>query len=148
MTQMNLSFVIDAARATMRLSGIRAPVVTSGNLAANVAYVNFDTVSGGNILYNDRPQIPETFSDPSPYQALLNQWIAAMSSSTPALTLAQSQAIKCSLVDAISSVKRQAPISVATSIGTKNWDASDLAVSRVLGPLSGFMFVDPVNAAL
>ena len=63
MTQMNLSFVIDAARATMRLSGIRAPVVTSGNLAANVAYVNFDTVSGGNILYNDRPHNPYTFSD-------------------------------------------------------------------------------------
>ena len=51
---------------------------------------------------------------------------------TTPLTLAQAQAIKSSLVDSIWSVKRQANVSVATSLGTFSFDASDDDLSNAL----------------
>lgn len=146
MTQVNLSFRIDRVSAVMRLSNIPASMTTS-SLPSNVSYVQFDTVKGGAVIYNDRPGLPELFIDPSPYQSFVNAWITAMATATPALTLSQAQAIKNALINAIYAVNRQLPVSVAVSAGNFPWDASDAAVTR-LSALSGLLYIDPLNTVI
>ncbi|WP_024517082.1 hypothetical protein [Bradyrhizobium sp. Tv2a-2] len=149
MTQLaDFSFVINNALQTIHVGAILAPLTTN-TLAANVSLVQFDGATGvGQITYNDRQPLPEAFSDPSPYQTYVNQWITALASGSPALTLSQAQAIKCSLVNAIYAVKRQAAVSIHVTAGTYSWDATDSTVERVLAPLCGLLYVDPVNTVI
>jgi hypothetical protein len=82
---------------------------------------------GGEILYNDRVAIREPLIDPSPYLAIINQWLLAaarqaaraslphqpnLSVPAQALTVAQAQMVKNTLLDGLFSAKRQAPITV------------------------------------
>lgn len=127
MTQLaDFSFVINRSLGTIHLNSVGASLTTN-TLAANVSFVQYDSdVGTGRITYNDRPALPELFTDPSPYQTYINQWITAAASFSPALTLAQARAVKNGLIDSIWAGKRQAPISVVTSLGTYNFDANDI----------------------
>jgi hypothetical protein len=84
----------------------------------------------GEILHNDRPALRERFDDPSPYLSILNQHLLACvdlqlgveakagdvtcaappPAQKPPLTVAQAQAIKTQLIDALFNNKQQAPI--------------------------------------
>lgn len=147
-TLADFSFVINSALGTIHVNAVGA-TLTSNSLAANVQYVQFDASTGvGQIMYNDRPSIPELFQDPSPYQTYVNQWITAEAALAKLpLTLAQAQAVKCALVQAIYAVKRQQPVNVTVSAGNNNWDASDQAVAR-MNVLAGFAYIDNVNSLI
>lgn len=127
MTQVaDFNFVIDNRLTTIHINAIGASIA-SGSLAPNISLVQFDAASGvGRITYNDRPPLPELFSDPSPYQPQINSWMSVLSGATVPLTLAQAQAVKGALVDAIWSGKRQAAVSVSTSLGSFSFDANDI----------------------
>jgi len=123
---MSLSFFIDVVRLRIYVSGVHTTFTNS--LAANVANVSFNMLAGngvGQILYNDRPPIQEAFTDPSPYQSYINQFISGLAG----LTLAQAKQIKIDLINAIYPVKKSAAVSVTVSAGTYNWDASDEALA-------------------
>lgn len=145
MAQLSLSFTISNLDSTIHLFSLRAPL-TANALPSNVKFVQFDSKAGGQILYGDRQAIPELFTDLSPYQSYLNQWITSAAAASPALTLAQARAIKCAMVEAIYSVKRQMPVTVQITAGSHAWDVSDAAVARFIAPLSGLLYIDPLNA--
>jgi hypothetical protein len=127
MTTLPLEFQLDSKKSTVRLFGLTQPI-TSNSLATNVSFVQWDGITGvGKITYNDRLPLPEQFTDPSPYQTYVNQWMTAGANLlTNPLSLAQAQAVKSSLIDSIWAGKRQAPISVTTSLGAYSFDASDV----------------------
>jgi hypothetical protein len=135
MTMANLFFSIDTVNSRIYVNNISYPL-TSNTLATNVSMIRYSTQDGGSIIYNDRPPLPDQFSDPSPYQPYINAWLTAASSDNPALTLEQAQAIKNGLIDGIWSVKRQANVSVATSLGTYSFDSSDDDLSGALNSAS------------
>ena len=128
-----LEFVVDATLARVYVQDI--PAFCSVALAPNINQVTFAN-GKGEIVYNDRQPLPEPFTDPSPYQPSINNWLMAMASSAPALTLAQAISVKQYLVSAIYDVKRQAPVQVNTTAGNLFWDASDVAIEQyaMLGP--------------
>lgn len=120
MTTVPLSLVINRTQAIVRLAGIPAPF--SGSLASNIAFVQFDEDKGGALIYNDRPQLPEAFDDPSPYQVGVNDWITAMGALVVnPLTLAQAKAVKCAFILAIGNAKKKIPVSVSVSGTPYQW---------------------------
>jgi hypothetical protein len=94
-------------------------------LASNISLVAY-TDAGGKITYNDRPSMRETFTDPAPYQTLINSWITAAAAATPALQLAQAKQVKNDLIFAIYRHKHRLPYSYSGHL----WDASDEAVAN------------------
>lgn len=118
----DFSFTIDNLLGSVHVGAVGAQITTA--LASNIRLVKFDASSGvGQIVYNDRPPLPEMFSDPSPYQSYINSWITALAAASPALTLAQAIAVKSALLDAVWVAKIAAPVSVSTSLGTFSFDA-------------------------
>lgn len=95
------------------------------SLDPSVKYVLWNENGSGFIEPATGIALRTSFTDPSPYQPLVNAWITAQAAATPALTPAQARAIKSELVDALWIVKRQAPVSVLTSLGTFSFDAND-----------------------
>ncbi|WP_315792222.1 MULTISPECIES: hypothetical protein [unclassified Bradyrhizobium] len=140
-----MDFVISRATGRVYCQGIPAKCAVS--LASNIDQVVFEG-GAGKIFYNDRLMIAEPFSDPSPYQPYINAWIQAMQAASPALTLAQAQAIKNGFINEVYQQKRQLPVSVQVSSGTYTWDASDDAVARSISPISGLVFVGPLNTVI
>jgi hypothetical protein len=148
MTTLPLQFQIDNNRSTVRLWGMTQPI-TANTLALNINFVQWNGVTGiGQIIYNDRMPLPEQFTDPSPYQAYINQWIttSALAATNP-LSLVQAQAIKNSLIGTIYGVKRQQPVNATVTAGNYNWDASDSAVAR-MNTLASFAYIDNVNSII
>jgi hypothetical protein len=141
-----MQFTIDRTKGVVSVSGVPLPIDTS-SLPTNIRYVFFSD-AGGNLIYNDRAAIAEPFSDPSPYQGLLNAWMTAAAAASPPLLLGQAQKLKCGMVNAIGSMKRQLPLSVKIGSGSYPWDASDLAVSRFITPISGLIYLDPLNSLI
>lgn len=138
MTTLDLDFVVNRGESSCRVLGLKQPITSS--LASNVNFVTF-AKGQGQVFYNDRPPLPELFSDPSPYQSYVNAWITAAAAATPALTLAQAQAIKCAFVDAIYGFKRVAPVSATVTAGTYSFDASNNA-------LTGLAYLAPLNTVI
>jgi hypothetical protein len=99
--------------------------VDTTSLPVNVAIVAYDCNTGaGSIEYNDRLRILEPLLDPTPYQAVLNNWlVTANALTTMKITLAQAKRVKIGIVNGIYNGKRQLPV---TAIG-HTWDASDTA---------------------
>jgi hypothetical protein len=123
-------------------------------LPANVGKVIWDSANGW-LEYSDRPKLREPFTDPSVYQPLLNTAMTALETAAPPLTLAQAQAVKQTLIDALYAVKRTAPITVAVSVGSKTWDGSDEAIAtmnqQVASATAGFStssLVTQINAMI
>jgi hypothetical protein len=147
MTTASFQFSIDNPRSRIYIGAIHAPL--SPALATNVSYVNFDK-GVGRVIYNDRPPIPEIFTDPSPYQVYINAWLTAYSTGALPITLAQAQAIKANLTDDIFFVKSRAPVTVTTSLGayTFNVDPNDpISVTSALAALPALTAVDSAAAA-
>jgi hypothetical protein len=119
-----VDFVIATSEGVVSIDNQPLGVDTT-TLPANVAVVAYDCSSGaGNIEYNDRLRILEPLLDPTPYQAVLNNWLVEAAAQTVMpVTLAQAQRVKIGIVNGIYNGKRQLPI---TAIGY-TWDASDTA---------------------
>jgi hypothetical protein len=94
--------------------------ISCAALPANVEMVVYNEIDG-KIEYNDRPSVRIAFTDPSPYQTLLNSWITAAAALTPALQLAQAKQVKNDLIDAIMHHKRRLPYTQ----GAYQFDARD-----------------------
>jgi hypothetical protein len=105
------------------------------------------TPPSGEILYNDRIAIRETFTDPSPYIAIINQWLLAAArqvagASLPhqpnltvpatALTVAQAQMVKNTILDGLFALKRKAPI----TFNGKTYDGSDAEQAAIANAIS------------
>lgn len=126
MTAIPLQFQLDRPRSTVRLFGL-TQAITANALALNVDFVEWDGVkASGEIIYNDRIPLPEQFTDPSPYQDYVNQWMTGAAAAALPLTLAQAQAVKSSLVDSIWAGKRDAAVTVVTSLGSYDFDTDSL----------------------
>jgi hypothetical protein len=117
MTIVNIGFAIDCVNDLLYIDNVSMQM-TSNALAGNIKTVIYSTTKSGMIVYNDRPPIPETFVDPSPYQVYIEDWMTLAAAASPPLTLAQAQAIKNGLIDGIWIARSQAPVSVVTSLGT------------------------------
>jgi hypothetical protein len=57
----------------------------------------------GEILFNDRLQVREPFTDFTPYVSLFNAWIRGAQKAKHPITLAQAQFVKSRMVDAVMS---------------------------------------------
>jgi hypothetical protein len=143
---LNLEFTISNVDSSIHLFSVRA-ALSANPLPSNVKFVQYSAAEGGRILYRDRPAIPEQFTDPSPYQSYVNQWITATAAASPALKLSQAKAVKAALVSSIFAGRRQTAVSVAVTDGNYAWDATDEGLSRFIAPLAGFLYTDPLNAA-
>jgi hypothetical protein len=128
--------------------------VDCSTLPANVAMIIWDSLNGW-IEYNDRPEMREPFADPSIYQPQINAFLTALEAATPPLTLAQAQAVKQELIDALYDVKRTNPITVTVSVGSKTWDGSDEAMQtmtqQITNSTAGFSttsLVTQINAMI
>lgn len=143
----NLMFFIDNAANLMFINNVWYRM-TSNTLASNIAKINYNSYDFGAIVYNDRPPVPQAFFDPSPYQPYINNWITASAAATPALTLSQAKAIKAGLIDSVFLVKSQAPISVATSLGTFSFDVTPNDPTSILNVLTTLPAVTAQIAAL
>lgn len=109
-------------------------VVTGMNfsaLASTIALIVWDGVIGG-IEYTDGPAVRTIFTDPSPYQPLLNSWMTSVAAMSPPLTLAQAKSIKSALVAAIYSARRQAPF----TSGGITYEATDEAITAMAAALN------------
>jgi hypothetical protein len=101
----------------------------------------------------------EPFTDPTPYLPVINNWLLAASGQllgasaphqpistpqNPALTPAQAQTVKTSLLDALFAVKRQAPITV----GGQTYNASDAETSAMSNQIAAAseQVIDALNA--
>jgi hypothetical protein len=100
-------------------------------LPANVGKVIWNDASSGWLEYNDRPKLREPFADPSVYQPQINTALTALAAAALPLTLAQAQATKQTLIDALYEMKRTNPITVVVSVGSKSWDGSDEALATM-----------------
>jgi hypothetical protein len=146
MTSTNLQFELDAMNMKMFIGVVAAPI--TGALASNINTVFYQN-GGGWTIFNDRPPVPETFTDPSPYQGYIEEWMQSVSlRATAPLSLAQAIAVKAALIDAIWAVKRQAPVSVITSLGTFSFDATDLTGVQAQGALVANSIVPTINSLI
>lgn len=116
--------MIDRAENLMYIDNAGIVGLSLASLPANVAIVTWDGVVG-EIEYNDAPAVRTTFADPTPYLSMVNAWITAASSGSPALTLAQAKGIKSALIMQFYNYKRQLPVS-------STWEATDEAVVGML----------------
>jgi hypothetical protein len=136
--------MFDATQNRVFVQDIPASVTLS--LATNINQIWYKE-GVGLIYFNDRQHIGEPFTDPSVYQTQINAWITAMATATPALTLAQAKVIKNKFVGAIYDVKRQAPVTVGTSLGTLQFEATDSAMLAYTLQ-TGYQFVANLNAII
>ena len=117
-----------------------------GSLGAAVKYVRWDDTIG--VSYpSSGSTVGAFFTDPSPYQALIDTWMTTEA----ALSLAQAQAIKSDLVAAIFNYKRTEPIAYNIAAGNFSWDCSDeslnaMTMAMVSAQNSGM--VSATNSAL
>lgn len=107
-------------------------------LAANVEIVAWDGKEG-QIEYNDRPRVMEGFTDPSPYNALINGWLNAAVVAPQPLTLAQARKIKLDFIEAIFVYKRKVPY---TYVG-HNWPTDDESMLMALTAMSRWAASNP-----
>jgi hypothetical protein len=140
-TAYNLSFTVSNIDESCHLFSVRQPITSA--LASDIDFVKFAN-GVGQIFYNDRQPLPELFSDPSPYQTYINQWITAAAAATLPLTLAQAKAIKCALVQAIYGVKIEQPVSVAVTGGTFSFSPTD----PTLVQLSSLAYIADLNTVV
>jgi hypothetical protein len=148
MTTLPLQFQFDNVKGLMFVLGEPQPI-TAAALASNINFVQWDAVTAiGKIIYNDRLPLPEQFTDPSPYQTQVNQWMtSAAALATNPLSLAQAQAVKSSLIDSIWLGKRTANVTVSTSLGSYTFNPTDLFSSDVMNWLPALAaIVAQVNA--
>jgi hypothetical protein len=128
--------IIDNAVATIDVS----------SLPTNVEIVVYQEIDG-KIEYNDRPSLRLPFTDPSPYQSLLNAWITNQATVTPALQLAQAKQVKNDLVEGIFHHKRRLPY----AYGAWSYDAHDESVTNldllVQATIDTSVLVASINAA-
>jgi hypothetical protein len=96
------------------------------SLPANVEIVVYQEIEG-KVEYNDRPSVRTRFTDPSPYQTLLNSWMTAAAALAPPLQLDQAKQIKIDLVEAIFHHKRRLPF----ISGPWQYDARDESVANL-----------------
>jgi hypothetical protein len=94
--------------------------ISCAALPTNVEMVVYNEIDG-KIEYNDRPSVRIAFTDPSPYQTLINSWITAAAAQTPALQLAQAKQVKNDLIDGVFHHKRRLPF----TLGPWQYDARD-----------------------
>lgn len=121
-----------------------APLVVSlAALASNIVVVAFQ-IDQGSVEFNDRPNLRTPFTDPSPYQSLLNSWITAAASASPPLQLAQAQQLKKDLVEAIFHHKRRLPY----TYGAWQYDARDEALANMSMLTEGNATVSSDSSAL
>jgi hypothetical protein len=115
--------MIDRAENLMYIDNAGIVGLSLASLPANVAIVTWDGVEG-ELEYNDAPAVRTQFNDPTPYLPMVDAWIAAAATASPALTLAQAKGIKAALVDQFYHQKRQLPITP--------YEANDEAVVGML----------------
>lgn len=106
--------------------------ISVASLPANVEVVVYQETDG-KIEYNDRPSVRTVFTDPSPYQALINAFITDQAALVPALQLAQAKQIKKDLVEGIFHHKRRLPY----IYNTWQYEATDEAVANMSMLLQG-----------
>jgi hypothetical protein len=107
-----------------------AASVDCSSLDTTVAYVIWNENGSGFVEPATGVALRTTFTDPSPYQTIIDAWMTAQIAN--GLTLAQAQMVKTEFVQAIYLSKIQAPVSVATSLGTFSFDPTDI----LSGPLN------------
>ena len=98
------------------------------SLDANIRFVEW-TGNTGEIVYTSISN-QVTFTDPSPYQNLINLWMNGASSAN-VINLAQAQSIKSDMIVDLANFKRQEPITFSVTAGNLSWDASDPSVARM-----------------
>jgi hypothetical protein len=104
-----------------------APLVLDcSTVPANVEVVAYED-TGGTVEYNDRPSVRVMFTDPSPYQPILNSWMTTSAAASPALQLAQAKTIKAGLVEGIFHHKRRLPYS---AVGY-SWDTNAESIASL-----------------
>jgi hypothetical protein len=119
--------------------------VDTSPLASNIELLAYDCTSGaGNLEYNDRLRVLESFGDITPYAAFVNSWMTTAAAITAMpLTLAQAKRVKIGLVDGIFNSKRQLPI---TTQG-QTWDATDQSLMGMQSAIAAFDVVAAMNAS-
>lgn len=115
-----LQFVLVRPENTVVVDNADTTTVDCSALPANVDVVSYVEIEG-RIEYNDRPAVREVFTNPAPYQPLINAWMTAL----PGLTLTLAKAVKKDLVDGIYHHKRRLPF----AYGPWLYDARDEAVT-------------------
>lgn len=141
-----MRFMIDHFASLMCVDNATVSGMDLSTLPANVSLVAYDGKDGG-IETNDAPSVRTVFTDPSPYQPLLNAWMTATATVSPALNLAQAKSIKNGLVLGIYSSKRRAPI----VSGGQTFQTTDDAVQALAATISWVDFtplVASINASL
>jgi hypothetical protein len=126
-----MRFFISRADDLMAIDNV-AVTMDCSSLPESVIYVIWNEAGDGFVESNTGVALRTSFSDPSPYQPLIDDWMTAMAAATPALTVAQAQVVKVELVEALFEAYRIAPIaySVAAAPGA-SWDASDEGVAAL-----------------
>lgn len=115
-----MTFLINRADGAAIGDNHRSALVDASALAGNIDYVIWDDEGVTSVYYSDLPS--SRFFNPMPFQPLLNQWLNALSGT---LTLIQAKKAKTDFLKAIFTYRRQLPVTVATSVGTHQWDATD-----------------------
>lgn len=123
-----MKFYFNGPMSTASVEGV--PISMSCTMPSGIQWAAWNETQGVSIP-SSGIQIQTTFTDPSPYQALVNAWITAQAAATPALSLAQAQAIKSAMAADIFKVQRQAQISYAIGSTDYNWDCSDESVGAM-----------------
>jgi hypothetical protein len=144
--------------------------VDCSSISANVYIVDWSK-SAGTILYYDRVALRDSYTDPTPYLPIINNWLLAAAGQTfgtsaphsagppltgsktpapisvsPFITLKQAVAIKGNINDALFALKRQAPI----TFQGQTYDGSDTETSAMSTAISGAaqQNIDAANSAL
>jgi hypothetical protein len=126
-----MRFMVDRFGNQMAVDNSVATNMDFSALGSTVALIVWDGL-GGEIENTDGPAVRTTFTDPSPYQPLLNAWMTKVAAATPPLTLAQAKSIKSALVNAIYEAKRTAPI----TSGGQTYEATNEAVTAMAAALT------------
>lgn len=100
------------------------------SLPGNVEMVLWDGMAG-EVESNIGPAIRTPFTDPAPYQPVLNSFLGLL----PNVTVLQARQIKQQLVEAIYAARRLTPIRITVGSGTFYWDARDEALTAMTSKL-------------
>jgi len=133
-----MRFIIDTKTSVMSIDNAVAYNINTAGLSNTIYYVVWNSknyIQPGQIQYYNSTAVRSSFSDPSPYQSYVNQWMNYTANVSPALSVSQAQMLKNDLISSIYDYKRQAPI----GYGGNTWDASDRFVSAMTMSLSSTM---------
>jgi hypothetical protein len=134
-----MRFTISPQSGLIQVGNLIVPAAIT-TLPPNVLNVTWDG-DKGEIWYNDRASLTTEFTDPTPYQPYIDTWMATAAAgvseqsveggSSIALSLAQAQQVKSSLIESVFKAQRQLPIAYPVAAGPYSWDCSDEGVTQM-----------------